>query len=174
MGSLEELLGVVEMFCGGVCRKVYEELLTSYREYVDEELANKLGINVNDIRKALYDLQSFGLVNYRRVRDESEAKFIYYWRAEVDNLNQALLQRKKAVLRKLEERLRMEESTSFYVCPNDGFRLTFDDALENDFMCPKCGSLLEYSDNTVIKEKLRELISMLREELGNEERPLSS
>lgn len=169
----EELLNFIELFCGEVCRGVFNQLISSGRELVDEELASKLGMNVNDVRKALYELQSLGVVSYKRVREETEGKFIYYWRADVDHINQLLLQRKKAVLRKLEDRLRMEEGTSFYMCPVDGFRMSFDEALENDFRCPKCGSGLEYVDNSVIKDKLRKLINKLREEIMSEEKTIS-
>jgi transcription initiation factor TFIIE subunit alpha len=172
--KLNDLLSFIEMYCGGVCREVLNMLMKTSKEFLDEEIASELGVNVNEVRRALYDLQTLGIVSYRRERDEKDGKFIYYWYANIEHLNQLLLQRKKLVLKKLEERLKLEEENSFYRCPNDGMRLTFDEALENDFRCPKCNSLLEFYDNSWVKEKLKILISSLREEVVNEEKAITS
>lgn len=174
VNGVNELLRLIELFCGSVCRGVFEKLVRERTEFIDEHLANHLGVNVNDVRKSLYELQSLGLVTYTRIRDPTDGRFIYYWRADVGHLNQLLLQRKRTVLRKLEERLMHEESNSFYTCPHDGIRLTFNEALENDFKCPRCGSPLEFYDNSAIVRRLRELISRLQEEIRDEERNISS
>lgn len=171
--QLEDLLNLIKMFCGGVCSDVFKLMFRDPSEFLDEELASKLNAGINEVRRALYDLQSLGLVTYRRERDEKDGKFIYYWYADVEHLNQLLLQRKRSVLKRLEERLRLEEENSFYICPSDGIRLSFDEALENEFRCPRCGLSLEFVDNNEIKERLKELILHLREEVFNEERFLT-
>ncbi|MEM0361946.1 MAG: transcription factor [Sulfolobales archaeon] len=171
--ELEDLLNLVRMFCGEVCGEVFKTLLKNPSEFVDEELASKINISVNEVRRALYDLQSLSIVAYRRERDEKDGKFIYYWYADIEHLNQLLLLRKKSVLRRLEDRLKLEEENTFYVCQNDDIRLPFDEALENDFRCPRCNTPLEFIDNENIKKVLKELISCLQEEILNEEKALT-
>lgn len=169
--GLNELLELVKIFCGDVCSSILKILLKDSSEFIDEELASKLGANINDIRRALYELQTLGIITYRRERDKS-GNFVYYWYADVEHLNQLFLRRKKTVLRRLEDRLKLEEENSFYVCPQDDIRLSFDEALENEFRCPRCNMPLEFAENEEIKRKLRELILSLQEEVFNEERAL--
>ncbi len=167
--GLNELLELVKMFCGSICNNVFEVLLRNPSEFLDEKLASEINANVNDVRRALYELQTLGIVTYRRERDES-GNFIYYWYANVEHLNQLLLRRKKTVLRRLEDRLKLEEENSFYTCLQDGIRLSFDEALENEFRCPRCNTPLEFIENDKIRKRLKELILGLQEEILNEER----
>lgn len=167
---MDDLLNLVKMFCGSVCSDVFKAMLKDHSEFLDEELASETGISINEVRRALYDLQSLGIVAYRRERDEKDGKFIYYWYADIEHLNQLLLQRKRSVLKRLEERLKLEEENSFYACPHDEIRLSFDEALENEFRCPRCSASLEFVDNDGIKKRLKEIISCLQEEITNEER----
>ena len=73
-------------------------------------------------------------------------------------------------LNKLRERLRYEETNTFYICPNCGIRFTFDEALENGFRCPRCGTSLEYFDNSKIVEFLRRKIAELEKIVYSEEK----
>ncbi len=171
--ELKDLLEFVKMFCGELCCDVFKILVRDSSEFVDEELASEMGISVNEVRKALYDLQALGVVTYRREKDENDGKFVYYWYADIEHLNQLLLRRKRTVLRRLEDRLKLEEENSFYVCFRDDIRLPFDEALENEFRCPRCNAPLEFTENHEIKKRLRELILCLQEEIFNEERSLT-
>jgi transcription initiation factor TFIIE subunit alpha len=155
-------------------RLVLEYLMkTTKDKLTDEEIANDLGMKINTVRRALYNLLEQGLVSYRRVRDKSSGWFVYYWSLNTDKLNVALLQRKEKVLSKLKARLRYEEENEFYVCPVDGSRYTFAEALEYDFKCPRCGEHLVHQDNTDIKEVLRERIARIEEELKRERKLLA-
>lgn len=170
--GLNELLELVKIFCGDVCSNVLKILLIDSSEFIDEELASKISANINDVRRALYELQTLGIVTYRRERDKS-GNFVYYWYADAEHLNQLFLRRKKTVLRRLEDRLKLEEENSFYICPQDGIRLSFDEALENEFRCPRCNMPLEFAENEEIKRRLKELILGLQEEILNEEKIIS-
>ncbi|MCS7108155.1 MAG: transcription factor [Sulfolobales archaeon] len=168
--QLNDLLNFVKTFCGDICSDVLKVMIKESSEFLDEELASEVNAGINEVRRALYDLQSLGIVTYHRERDEKDGKFIYYWYADIEHLNQLLLQRKRSVLKRLEERLKLEEENSFYICPHDEIRLSFDEALENDFKCPRCSASLEFIDNYDIKRRLKELILCLQEEVSNEER----
>ncbi|MEB3774351.1 MAG: transcription factor [Desulfurococcales archaeon] len=140
----------------------------------DEDLEALTGYRQGEIRKVLRLFYEIHIASYRRGRHPETGATRYYWKIDLETMNINLIRRKKAVLDKLMHRLRHEESTTFYVCPNDGSRYTFDEAFENEFVCPKCGSLLEEEDNTPYIEVLREVTRRLREEIERDEKSIYS
>ncbi len=174
MPSVDELLSFIEAMIGPSARKVFKYLMELGEEASDDAIANALEMKINDVRRALYALSEYGLVSYRRVRDKTSGWFIYYWRINVEDINNILLVRKRDILRKLKERLEYEESNSFYYCPVDGTRYTFEEAFENGFTCPRCGAELVYIENDKIKQILMERIRKLEEELERESKIQSS
>lgn len=173
--SVEKVLDFAEFLVGPEAKYILKFFLNNPTiEITDEELAQKLDMNINEIRRALYRLSSYGLVTYRRHRNENTGWYTYYWRISPEQLNQILLQRKKVVLKKLEEKLRFEESNELYFCPFDNLVFTFDEAFENYFKCPKCDSTLERLENSEYIERLRKIINKLKEEIAREEKLISS
>ncbi|MEM3863755.1 MAG: transcription factor, partial [Metallosphaera sp.] len=83
-------------------------LLENRAELTDEDMANKLNVKVNEIRKKLYALSEHGLVSYRRTRDKETGWYVYYWKANIDQINELLLSRKREILNKLRARLEYE------------------------------------------------------------------
>jgi len=171
--DIGEVLTFIEKYVGAIGAKVFEVLVKNKKEMLDTDIVSVVGLSEQDIRRALYELHNLGLVMYKKVRSPSDNKYIYYWFIDITRLNHVLLQRKKAVLKRLKERLTFEESNTFYTCPVDDVRLTFEEAMENDFRCPRCGEMLVYEDNNNIKSELKEFIKRLEEEILNEERTLT-
>ena len=174
MSTREKLLKLVEALVGDVGRKVFEVLLERNEEISDEEIAQTANLRINDVRKVLYELAKYGIVSYKRISTRDSFWYSYRWYIDEDALIRTLLQRKKSVLRRLEERLTYEESGVFYLCPIDGSRYSFDEAFENYFKCPRCGSDLIEVDNNAVVEYLRRLIDKLRQEIEEDERGISS
>jgi transcription initiation factor TFIIE subunit alpha len=76
---------------------------------------------------------------------------------------------KRRVLEKLAARLEYEKAHDFYFCYNSGCRrLTFEDAMESIFKCPKCGKNLQHFDNVKLVEALSCTVEALRKELESE------
>ncbi len=48
-------------------------------EVTDEELSQKLGLELNNVRRALFILYENALASYRRVRDEDSGLLTYLW-----------------------------------------------------------------------------------------------
>ncbi|MCD6248483.1 MAG: transcription factor E [Hadesarchaea archaeon] len=133
-------------------------------EATDEELAKKLNIQLNLVRKILYDLYDNRVVSYRRVRDDNTGWYVYYWKMEPDRAIELFMNNKRILLNKLEERLKFERNNMFFSCKNKCPRLTFDEATEYDFKCPRCGEELEPFDNRPIIDALERQMGALRRE----------
>ncbi len=172
-GKVEELSRFIEEYVGVSGRRVFEVLVKHNKELMDADIMLETGLNDQEVRRVLYELHSLGVVTYRRRQSTEDGRFIYQWFVDAGRLNQILLQRKREVLSKLRTRLDYESNNTFFICENDGVRLTFDEAYENDFRCPKCGAELRVEDNTPVREYLERVVSRLEEEILDEEKELT-
>ncbi len=168
---MEALYTFVERLYGPDVREVLRVLYESRQEFTEDQLSEKTGLKHNAVRRALNKLMEAGLVVYRKQRDPESGRLIFYWRVNYENLRPLLISRKKAVIEKLRQRLEYERENMFYVCPRDGLRFTFDEAMEYDMICPRCGTPLvpDESQEGMIRI-LEETIRKLEEEVAREER----
>ena len=159
------LFKVAEVLGGEEAVKIVE-MLEKVDETADEEIVAKTGIPLNTVRKILYRLYDHSLVGLRRTRDEKTGWFIFHWRLQPDQIEGFLINQKKKILEKLEERLRYEKSHEFYHCGVPGHRrIPFEEATEYVFRCPECNRPLMHFDNSKIIEFLSKKIEQLRAEL---------
>jgi len=142
------------------------ETLGEVDEITDEEIVAKTDIKLNAVRRILYRLYDHSLVGLRRTRDDKTGWFIFHWRLQPDQIEGFLINQKKRILEKLEERLNYEESHDFYYCGTPGHRrIPFEEATEYIFRCPECDKPLMHFDNSKIIEFLSKKIEQLRNEL---------
>ena len=137
-------------------------------EVTDEELAEELGLELNDVRRALFILYENDLATYRRLRDEDSGWLTYLWTFEYDNIPENLADEMERLLDVLDERLEYERDNEFYLCEVCSIRFEFGEAMDFGFECPECGSPLEAMDNEFLVESMEERIEELRDELNVE------
>jgi len=143
------------------------EILKSSDEITDDEIANKTGIRLNNVRKILYKLYDHSLVSLRRTRDPKTGWFIFHWKLQPDQLEGFILSQKRRILEKLNIRLEYEKNHDFYYCRTPGCkRVPFEEAVELVFKCPTCGKPLTHYDNEKIVKVLTQKVEQLRKELG--------
>ena len=135
-------------------------------EVTDEELAEELGLELNDVRRALFILYENDLASYRRLRDEDSGWLTYLWTFEYDHIPEKLEEEMHRLLEALEERKEYETDNEFYLCPEESIRFEFGEAMDRGFECPECGSPLEAMENEHLVEAMDERIDALRTELG--------
>ncbi|KXA89780.1 hypothetical protein AKJ62_02350 [candidate division MSBL1 archaeon SCGC-AAA259D14] len=150
---------------GGEHGSKVAKVLLDKGEATDEEIANEIDVRLNLVRKILYDLYDNQVVDYRRTRDKETGWYIYYWHVEPDRALELLNDNKRTLLGKLKDRLEHEQSTLFFTCCNDCPRLEFDEAVEQNFECPKCGEKMQEFDNSGIIKALESQIETLEQEL---------
>lgn len=135
-------------------------------EGTDEAISNESAVRLNTVRKILYRLYDHGIVSCTRLRDEKTGWYIFYWKLQTDQLDAFIRSRKRRVLDKLKLRLDFERNHSFFVCKKcQDVRITFEEAMESSFRCPKCGGQLESSDNSQVIEVLEDKIKQIQAEL---------
>jgi transcription initiation factor TFIIE subunit alpha len=135
-------------------------------EVTDEELAEELGLELNDVRRALFILYENDLAAYRRVRDEDSGWLTYLWTFQYDNIPENLQEEMHRLLDALEDREEYEQTHEFYLCEIDSIRFEFGEAMDFGFECPECGSPLEAMDNDRMVGAMERHIEELRDELN--------
>jgi len=158
----QTLIEVVDDIAGEEVKQVTLVLLNADEETTDEEISEKLDMRLNQVRKSLYKLYDLQLATFRRIRDKSTGWFVYFWTLHPERIDMFVEQKQKEVLEKLQSRLKYEESNMFFTCNNPECpRVTFQEAMDNNFECENCNERLEAFDNeqliNVLKEKILEL-----------------
>lgn len=137
-------------------------------EVTDEELAEELGMELNDVRRALFILYENDLATYRRLRDEDSGWLTYLWTFNYENIPEQLESEMHRLLAALEARYEYERDNEFYLSEGSGLRFEFGEAMEYGFECPETGEQLEAMDNTRLVTAMEERIEDLRDELNVE------
>jgi transcription initiation factor TFIIE subunit alpha len=137
-------------------------------EVTDEELAEELGLELNDVRRALFILYENDLASYRRLRDEDSGWLTYLWTFEYGEIPEQLETEMHRLLAALEARYEYEMENEFYLSEEAGIRFEFGEAMEFGFQCPETGAELQPMENTRLIEAMDERIEQLRDELGVE------
>ncbi|MCS7121488.1 MAG: transcription factor E [Archaeoglobaceae archaeon] len=135
-------------------------------EFTDDKLALELGIDISEIRKALFAMYEIGIAEYKRKRDDETGWMEYYWRINYSRAREVLKRELEKTKKKLEEKIDSESNAIFYICPNYCIKVSYDDAIELNFYCPKCGSMLNYLDceNAIrnLKEEIKKIDEILK------------
>ena len=143
-------------------------------EVTDEELAEELGLELNDVRRALFILYENDLASYRRLRDEDSGWLTYLWTFEYENIPEQLESEMNRLLEALDERQEYETDNEFYLCPECQIRFEFGEAMEFGFECPQCGGQVETMDNDRLIDTMERRIEELREELNVRTEPMDA
>jgi transcription initiation factor TFIIE subunit alpha len=137
-------------------------------EVTDEELAEELDLELNDVRRALFILYENDLASYRRVRDEDSGWLTYLWTFQYENIPENLEEEMYRLLEALDERREYEIDHEFYLCEVCSIRFEFGEAMDFGFECPECGSPLEALDNDMLVDAMDQRIEELQDELNVE------
>ncbi len=167
----QTLLNMVEDIAGPEVKKVAIVLLDSEEETTDEIIAEELDIKLNNVRKALYRLYDIQLASFRRIRDKNSGWFLYLWKIHPERIDDIISTRRKEVLNKIKMRLEFEESQMFFQSNCEHYtRISFQDAMVFEFVCPECGEKFEPFENEVIINALKlrkdELVNLIKAKNG--------
>lgn len=115
-------------------------------------------MEINMIRHRLYLLQKHNLVRCDREKDTKNNIYIYHWSFNAEQLPKLRDSIENLRKERLSHLLIHEQTSSFYLCEADRFRIEFEKASEYHFKCPECGKIMELENN-------KERIALLKKEL---------
>jgi len=144
------------------------DVLKGRKNVSEFTIAEELKEGINTIRNKLYRLYDSNLVEFTRKKDMKKGWYIYYWTFVPSRIPYLLKSMKKKKLEKLKDRLKAEQNTHFFECPDKCMRLTFDKAIDFEFKCPECGKLMNQEDNTKKVVHILKEIERLEKEIESE------
>src|SRR3989304_4483194 len=141
------------------------EFLKDKKNISDFKIAEKVDLDIHEVRNILYRLYNQNLVTYFRKKDREKGWYISYWTFNQKGVPELALAIKRNKLQMLKERLRNEERHKglFYICPKFCTRMHFEQATEAEFKCPECGQALKHQDNEKTIERIKENIIELEQ-----------
>lgn len=162
----DETLSQIARILGGDEGVEIINVIKDVEEITVEELAERTGIQINDVRKILYRFYNHSLVTSRRFRDKETGWFIFQWRLQPRLIEAFVTGMKQKILRKLQARLEYELNHEFYHCENPTCpRITFEEAMDTVFNCTTCGEPVRPVDNEHIVAFLERKIEEIEGEL---------
>ena len=142
------------------------EILFGKKDVNEFLIAKKMELTINQVRNILYKLSADNLVSFVRKKDKRKGWYIYYWTLNKNKVKEALVSYKKKQLQDFKLRLAREQKSQFFFCPTGCMRMTMENAMDHDFKCQECGSLLRPLDNQRTIENIKQRILELEEELS--------
>lgn len=112
------------------------------------QIAEKIGNEVNKVRKLLYVLSESNLVKSKRSKDKALNLYVYNWYFIKENIPSLIKNLKEKEIKKIENMLKAEKGHPFYMCCNRCVKMNFEDSTEFEFRCPECGSMMNEHDNS--------------------------
>ena len=132
-------------------------------EVTDEQIAEATEVVLNVVRRTLFIMSENKLAVCRRERDSNSGWLTYLWHLDMTDIEPQLAKEKKKLAKNLDLRLDFEEDNVFYVCPDGCVRMMFNDAAENEFLCPMCGEDLTFRDNVDFTDALKKRLEAITE-----------
>ncbi len=160
VGDIEELIiELIERVAGEIGLVIYS--MGIKEEFTDEQIAEELKVEINEVRKALFSLYELGLAKYRRIKDDDTGWMEYHWRIEYEREREVLIKELQRTKEKLEEKLKIEDTSVYYICLNGCIKASYEESMEYGFICPKCGGNLEYLDSSKALEDIKREIEKI-------------
>src|SRR3989344_786304 len=139
------------------------EFLKDKKNISDFKIAEKVDLDIHEVRNILYRLYNQNLVTYYRKKDRQKGWYISYWTFNKKRVKDLIGHLREQKITKFKERLEKEEKHKgyFFLCKNACVRMDFDQATDYSYKCPECGAILDQHDNTKTIETLRDRIKEL-------------
>lgn len=128
-------------------------------------IAEMLNITVNQARNMLYRLYEQNLVEFIRKKDKKKGWYIYYWSVNWKGAKGTWWKVLARQVDDLKARLAREEAGMFYVCPMGCIRLPVETAMEQEFRCQECGTLMKEQDNSRTVANVKKMIAELEQRM---------
>jgi len=142
------------------------DLLSSKKPVNEFNIAEKLGLTINQTRNILYKLSDLGLVSFTRKKDKRKGWYIYFW---ILNAHKSLILLEDKLKKKLEEidtQIKERLIGRYYYCKTCSIEVDEETALLNNFTCTECADVYEQIENDQIIKELEKKIIKLKKELN--------
>jgi transcription initiation factor TFIIE subunit alpha len=130
----------------------------------ENDLADDLGVKINDIRKALYKLGRLGFVTYSKEKDVNKKWwYVYNWQLDKAKIHYKYIQHLRGILH-TKERMLLDEQKYEFQCRKCKKKYTYEEAMEYDFICrsDSCsGVVRQVTNSRLISQLTKDIMELL-------------
>ncbi|MEM1577673.1 MAG: hypothetical protein QXM27_01525 [Candidatus Pacearchaeota archaeon] len=144
---------VIEYYVGNYGNKLVD-ILYNKKNINEFLIAEKIKLNIHQVRNMLYKLAGKNLITFSRKHDKKSGWYIYYWTLREERILEELKNLKLKKMYEIENQIKSKQYFNFYICPNKCVTMKEETALLHNFFCPECGELLLSKDT---KEEIKKL-----------------
>ncbi len=162
---------IVSNVSGAGAERIVDILYNKQR--VNEFLiSQKLSLTINQTRNILYRLVDEGLVEFERKKDKKKGGwYTYFWTMKIRKMLQRAQEEAEKDIQKLRMDLEDRKKDRYYYSKSIDVEYSEEEALQNNFICPETGEVLELRDTSKIQEDiLKEIrkVEIVLEEINKE------
>ncbi len=125
-------------------------------------IAEDLDIEIHQMRNILYRCYEHNILTFNRKKDKKKGWYICYWNFNKDQISHLVGKIHTAKLAKMQERLKKEQGSQFFMCEAACTRMDFERAVEYEFRCPECSEIMNQQDNARTIEFLTQRVDELK------------
>ena len=116
--------------------------LTQNQTLSENKLAEVLNRELSSLRNNLYQLYNFGLVNFKRKRDDEFGIYTYFWELNKERIKTVTGKQLNEKIGQQKNLLEHYQNKVFFSCKNKCMMVDSDKCLEINYGCPECGAVL--------------------------------
>jgi len=140
-------------------------ILKNKENFNEFNIAEKLNLTINQIRNLMYKFEQYNLTTSTRKKDRKKGWYIYFYTLNEKQIENTVLQLKREKIKILQRQFDRENSHDFYYCSNKCIRLPIENAMEHNFTCTECGSLLIPEEKEKNIAKIKKLMDDVQKNL---------
>ncbi len=126
-------------------------------------VSKKLSLTINQTRNILYKLLDNNLVQFIRKKDSKKGGwYTYFWTLNTKKSLFLLQDQTQNKIKHLQEDLEKRKNLRFYYSPSSNLEYSEEQALENNFICPETGEVMQLKDNNDLLNAINSEISKLK------------
>ena len=165
---MEKILGLIEELLkeltGVEVIPVFKILCLE--ENINEfDIAEKIHTNINNTRTLLYKLVNNNLAFSTKKKDKDKGWYIYFWNFNFRHARDLIIEKKTKQLTELKQQFGLEIKGVMYECPKKHINVSLEKAMEINFRCTECETLLIHKEIGRDKEELEREIKIIEEDL---------
>lgn len=135
------------------------------KRITDEELSKKMKMKVTEVRTILNRLHYRGIACYEKTRNQKTGWYNYTWEIRKDKIAEIIIEQQGEIINKLAQKRDLEADHSLFDCVKCDQRAPFEIAVENNFICPICGSTMNSANDPKKTKEIEKRIQLIEKEL---------
>jgi transcription initiation factor TFIIE subunit alpha len=166
--SITDLKSVKEFFEENgkeLAIKVLKICENKKKPFIDEEIAKKLKVKVTEVRAVLNKMHYQRIAIYQKSKNQKTGWYNYTWEIKKNKLAEILIEQQNEKIKEIKNKMSIEQDYNYFHCKDCDEKMAFENAIEYNFICMKCGGTLDSKSIEITKQNLEKEIKNIEKEI---------